>query len=392
MKYASRIDSAPPYLFIEIEKKIKEAKQKGIDVISLAVGDPDIKTPDFIVKAMSEAVTNPKYHVYPEYDGGDEFLDSVKSYYKRRYNVNLDIQKNINTLIGSKEGIANMFLAYIEDGDYAVLPDPQYPIYNIMTLFAGGKSYFMPLLEKNNFLPDLDAIPEEVLKKAKLILVNYPNNPTGATANLEFYKKLVALAKKYNIVVCNDNAYGEITYDGFVAPSILEVEGAMDVAIEFGSLSKSYNMTGWRIGYVVGSEEVISKIKKVKHNVDSGVFTAIQIAGAEALDHGDSFIKEMINVYDNRRKKVIKYLDELGLQYAKTNGAFYIWCKVPSGYTSIDFVSLLLEKCGVAVSAGVGFGSAGEGYIRFSLTVPDARIDEAFERMRQNLLPILAGK
>lgn len=386
MKQARRLDNAPPYLFVEIERKIKLAQDKGMDVINLAIGDPDIPTPDFIVDKMVEAVKNPVYHQYPEYDGCLEFRQAVSDYYLRRFGVALDPETEVLALLGSKEGIAHIFAALVNDGDFTLVPDPQYPVYKLATSITGGIAYPMPLKPENNYLPDFSVIPEEVLRRTKILFVNYPNNPTGTVADLDFYQKAVDLCRNYEILICNDNAYSEFTYDGITAPSLLQAEGAMDSAVEFHTLSKSYNMTGWRIGYAVGNKDAIAKLKKMKHNIDSGAFTAVQIAGIEALNHGDDFTRRMVKVYDLRRLETFAFLDSLGWKYVRTKGAFYIWTEVPDGYDSMSFADLLLDKCGVVVAPGIGYGDQGEGFFRISLTVSDERLHEAFGRIRSSEL------
>lgn len=382
MKQARRLDNAPPYLFVEIERKMKEAQEKGIDVINLGIGDPDMPTPDFIVEKMVEAVRNPVYHQYPEYDGCIEYRQAIAAYYKRRFGVVLDPDTEVLALLGSKEGIAHIFSALVNDGDFTLVPDPQYPVYKLATSITGGIAYPMPLLPENRYLPDFSAIPEEVLKRAKILFVNYPNNPTGIVAGLDFYNRVAELGRKYEILICNDNAYSEFTYDGIVAPSLLQAEGAMETCVEFHTLSKSYNMTGWRIGYAVGNRDAVAKLKKMKHNIDSGAFTAVQIAAVEALGKGDAFTRSMVGVYDRRRLAAFAFLDKIGWEYVRTAGAFYIWAKIPTGYKSLEFADMLLEKCGVVVAPGSGYGDYGEGYVRLSLTVPDERLAEAFARIK----------
>ncbi len=384
MKQARRLDNAPPYLFVEIERKIKLAQEKGIDVINLAIGDPDMPTPAFIVDKMIEAVKNPVYHQYPEYDGCLEFREAVAGYYRRRFGLSLDPEEEILTLLGSKEGIAHIFAALVNDGDFTLVPDPQYPVYKLATAITGGIAYPMPLRPENNYLPDFSIIPEEVLRRAKILFVNYPNNPTGTVADLEFYQRTVDLGRKYEILVCNDNAYSEFTYDGITAPSLLQAEGAMDTAVEFHTLSKSYNMTGWRLGYAVGNRDAITKLKKMKHNIDSGAFTAVQMAGIEALNKGDDFTRRMVELYDRRRQETFAFLDSMGWKYVRAKGAFYIWAEVPGALDSLDFADFLLEKCGVVVAPGAGYGDQGEGFFRISLTVSDERLREAFERIRNS--------
>lgn len=381
MKQARRLDNAPPYLFVEIEENIRQAQKKGIDVINLGIGDPDLPTPDFIINKMVEAVRNPEYHRYPEYDGCIEFREAVARFYKRRFGVDADPETEIVTLLGSKEGIAHIFFALVNDGDFTLVPDPQYPVYKMATALTGGVPYPMPLLKANGYLPDFSVIPQEVIRRSKILFMNYPNNPTGAVANLDFYQKTVDFALEHEIVVCNDNAYSEFTFDGITAPSILQAEGAMKTAVEFHSLSKSYNMTGWRLGFAVGNREAISKLKKMKNNIDSGAFTAVQIAGIEALDRGDAFIQSMREVYRKRRDMAAKALEKLGFEFEMPGGAFYIWIKVPEGYDSRTFTGLLLDRCGVVVAPGSGYGEYGEGYIRISLTIEESRLQEALERI-----------
>ncbi len=381
MKQARRLDNAPPYLFVEIEDSIQRALAKGIDVINLGIGDPDTPTPDFIVNKMTEALKEPKYHRYPEYDGSIEFRAAVVSYYKRRFGVRLDPETEVVALLGSKEGIAHMFFALVNDCDFTLVPDPQYPVYQLATSLTGGVPFHMPLKAENNYLPDFSIIPKEVVKRSKIIFLNYPNNPTGAVAGLEFYRTAVDFASKNDIVVCNDNAYSEFTFDGITAPSILQAEGAMDIAVEFHTLSKSYNMTGWRIGYAVGNKEAISKLKKMKNNVDSGVFTAIQEAAIEALEHGDGFVQDMRELYRKRRDLAITKLKQIGWDFSVPQGTFYVWVNVPEGYTSKGFTTMLLDKAGVVAAPGSGYGSCGEGYFRISLTVGEDRINEAFSRI-----------
>ncbi|MFZ5985999.1 MAG: LL-diaminopimelate aminotransferase [Bacillota bacterium] len=381
MKQARRLDNAPPYLFVEIEDNIKKALAKGVDVINLGIGDPDIPTPGFVVQKMTEAVKNPIYHSYPEYDGSIEFREAVAEYYKRRFGVSLDPETEIVALLGSKEGIAHIFFALVNEGDFTLVPDPQYPVYELASALTGGVPYPMPLIKENGFFPDLSIIPKEVTKRSKILFVNYPNNPTGAVADLDQYQKVVDFGLKHDIVVCNDNAYAEFTYDGIVAPSILQAKDAMDIAVEFHSFSKSYNMTGWRLGFAVGNKEAISKLKKMKNNIDSGVFTAIQAAGIEALEKGDKFVEDMRNIYKKRRDIAMAELSKLGFEFEIPKGAFYIWIKVPKGFTSKSFTSMLLENTGVVVAPGNGYGEYGEGYIRISLTINEKRLKEAFDRI-----------
>jgi len=382
MKIAQRIQTIPPYLFAEIDKKKEEAIKRGIDIINLGIGDPDQPTPNNIIEKLRESVKDPKTHDYPPYAGTAEFRQAVALWYKNRFGVNLDPDKEIMALIGSKEGIAHIFLAFIDPGDFSLIPDPAYPVYKTGTLFANGFPYIMPLLEKNNFLPDLDKINEEIAKRAKLIFINYPNNPTSAIADKNFFEKVVKFAKKYDILVCHDLAYSEMTFDGYKANSFLEVDGAKEVGIEFHSLSKIYNMTGWRLGFAVGNEEAISALSIIKTNIDSGAFKAIQQAGIEALTGPQDNIEKMNKIYTGRRNVVINGLNKLGWNLKPTKATFYIWLPTLNKMSSMEFSNLLLEKTGIIVTPGIGYGEYGEGYVRIALTVDEKRLEEALERLK----------
>ncbi len=381
-EYAQRIKTLPPYLFAQIDQKKREKLQQGVDLIDLGVGDPDIPTPKAIVETMQRAVEKPEHHRYPSYEGMLSFRQAVADWYKRRFGVELDPNKEVITLIGSKEGIAHFPLAFVNSGDVVLCPDPAYPVYKIGTLFAGGEPYILPLKEENNFLPDFKSVPKDVLKRAKIIWVNYPNNPTSATADESFYKELIEWARENNIIVASDLAYSEIYFGDKKPMSILQIEGAKEVAIEFHSLSKSYNMTGWRLGMAVGNKDLIAGLGKVKTNVDSGQFQAIQEAGTVALNLPEEELQKIREIYRERRTAMIKALEEVGLEVYKSDATFYLWIKVPKGYTSAEFVSLLLDKCGIVCTPGNGFGEYGEGYFRISLTVPTNRLLEAVERIR----------
>lgn len=385
MRTAKRIQNLPPYLFAEIDRKIAAKRAEGVDVISLGIGDPVEPTPRNIIDAAIKEVQDPVNHRYPSYFGLLEFRKAVARWYDRRFGVDLDPDTQVLSLIGSKEGIAHIHVAYVDPGDTVLVPDPGYPVYNSGAILAGGISHFMPLLEKNDFLPDLDAIPPEVAEKAKLMFINYPNNPTSAVAGKEFFAKVVDFAKKHCIVVAHDFPYSEITYDGYEAPSFLQTPGAIDIGVEFHSLSKTYNMTGWRIGWVAGNEGVVEALGRVKSNIDSGIFNAIQKAGIEALEGPQDIIEEMIAIYQRRRDMVMSTLKELGLEARTPKGAIYVWIKVPDGHTSVSFAELILEKTGVVVPPGSGYGPSGEGYIRISLTVPDDRLIEAMDRIASTL-------
>lgn len=381
-EFSQRISQLPPYLFAQIDKKKREKIAQGADVIDLGVGDPDIPTPKPIVDAMKRAVEKPEHHRYPSYEGMLSFRQAVADWYKRRFGVELDPQKEVITLIGSKEGIAHFPLAFVNPGDVVLCPDPAYPVYKIGTLFAGGIPYILPLKEENNFLPDFKSVPSDVLKKAKIIWVNYPNNPTSAIATREFYKELIDWAKQHNIIVASDLAYSEVYFDGERPPSILEIEDAKDVAIEFHSFSKTFNMTGWRLGMAVGNERLVAGLGKVKTNVDSGQFQAIQEAGITALNLPEEEVQKLRDIYKERREVMTKALKEAGLEVYPSNATFYLWVRVPKGFSSAQFVEKLLEECAIVCTPGNGFGEHGEGYFRISLTVPTQRLLEAEERIK----------
>jgi len=381
-EYAQRIKILPPYLFAQIDQKKREKLQQGVDLIDLGVGDPDIPTPQPIVEAMKRAVEKPEHHRYPSYEGMFSFRKTVADWYKRRFGVDLDPHTEIVTLIGSKEGIAHFPLAFVNPGDVVLCPDPAYPVYKIGTIFAGGEPYILPLKEENGFLPDFKSVPKDILKRAKIIWVNYPNNPTSAVAEESFYKELIDWARENNIIVASDLAYSEIYFGNKRPMSILQIEGAKEVAIEFHSLSKTFNMTGWRLGMAVGNKDLIAGLGKVKTNVDSGQFQAIQEAGITALSLPEEEVQKIRDIYRERRKVMIEALEDVGLEVYKSDATFYLWVKVPKGYTSAEFVSLLLDKCGIVCTPGNGFGQYGEGYFRTSLTVPTERLLEAVERIR----------
>ncbi|MBI2914462.1 MAG: LL-diaminopimelate aminotransferase [Firmicutes bacterium] len=382
METAQRIRNLPPYLFAEIDRKIAEAKARGVDVISLGIGDPDRPTPENIVDRLVSEAKNPRNHRYPSYEGLKGFRQAVAEWYRRRFGVGLDPDKEIVSLIGSKEGIAHISLCFVDPGDVNLIPDPAYPVYGIGTLLAGGEAYLLPLRAERGYLPDLAAIPSDVARRSKLMFLNYPNNPTAAVASLGFFREVVDFARQHNIVVCHDGAYSEVTFDGYEAPSFLQAPGAKDVGIEFHSLSKTYNMTGWRIGWAAGSAAVIEALGRVKTNVDSGVFEAIQHAGIEALLGSQDSVQRMCDLYRRRRDLVVEALAGLGWRLEEPKASIYIWAPTPSGYTSKEFAALLLEKAGVVVAPGIGYGPNGEGYFRISLTLEDSRIGEALDRIK----------
>jgi LL-diaminopimelate aminotransferase len=379
--YADRIKNLPPYLFAAIDKAKQEARARGVDVIDLSVGDPDLPTPAHIVEALRQAAEDTSNHQYPSYEGKLTFRSAVADWYKRTFNVDLDPRNEVLTLIGSKEGIAHAPLAFINPGDVALIPDPAYPVYRTATAFAGGEPVIMPLLKENKFLPDLEAIPSEVARRAKIMFLNYPNNPIGATADRSFFQELVDFAREYNIIVMHDNPYSEIYYEGQRSLSLLEIDGAKDVAVEFHSLSKTYNMTGWRIGSVVGNSEVVAGIGKIKSNIDSGTFGAVQDAGIAALRSPDRVVDDIRKIYQHRIEILYQALQDLGLELEKPRATLYLWAWV--GGSSIQYAERLLEKTGIVATPGLGFGKYGEGYIRFSITQQTKRIEEAVVRLEK---------
>jgi len=379
---SDRLKNLPPYLFKEIDRQKDEARKKGVDIIDVGVGDPDMPTPPHIIAALSKAAADPANHRYPSYSGMVDFNAAVARWYRKRFNVTLDHAKEVVTLIGSKEGIAHIPLAFINPGDTALASSPGYPVYHIGVQFAGGRTYFMDLLKQNDFLPDLSAIPQEVARRAKLMFINYPNNPTAAVATAEFFKEVVSYAEKHQIIVCHDAAYTEMAFDGYRPISFLETDGAREVGIEFHSLSKTYNMTGWRLGFAVGRSEVIQALGQIKSNIDSGAFQAVQLAGIAALEGDQGCVDEMNQEYTARRDILVKGLLDLGFSVEKPKASFYVWIGVPKGYTSAEFTSHLLLKAGVVCTPGNGFGAAGEGYVRMALTVGQERMREAIERIR----------
>lgn len=380
---AERLKQLPPYLFQEIDRLKADLLARGVDVINLGVGDPDLPTPRHIIEKLKEASEDPSTHQYPSYSGMNDFRVSVAGWYKRRFGVELDPLKEVLTLIGSKEGIAHFPLAYINPGDIALVPSPAYPVYHTTIMFAGGESHFMPLLRENHFLPDLSAIPENVARKAVFMIINYPNNPTGATAERDFFLKVLDYARTYHIIICHDAAYTEMAFDGYRPMSFLELPGAKDVAIEFHSLSKTYNMTGWRLGFAVGNAEILDGLGQIKSNIDSGAFNAIQMAGIAALESDQGCVAEMQGIYQQRRDILIDGLRKAGLAPDLPRATFYVWCPTPPGFTSTEFTSLLLREAGIVTTPGSGFGPPGEGYVRMALTVGKERIEEAVARIRK---------
>lgn len=381
---AKNLGKIPPYLFAEIDRKIDEAKAKGVDIINLGIGDPDLPTPRPIVDEMKRAVEDPSTHNYPPYKGTEDFLQAAADWMQKRFGVAIAPKTEAISLIGSKEGLAHMILAYVDPGDVVLCPSPGYPVYHNYTLLCGGEPYTVPMKADQQFLPDLKAIPPEIAKRAKLFFLNYPNNPTGAIATEAFIQEAIAFCKTHDILLCHDNAYSEMTFDGYKAPSFLSAPGAKDVCVEFFSLSKMFNMTGWRVGFAVGNEAGIRALSTVKNNTDSGVFKAVQRASAVGLAQADDLIRNLNEIYAKRRDIFVEGLHKLGWTFQSNVATFYLWIPVPTGMTSVDFVTLLLDRCGIVVPPGTGYGPQGEGYFRVALTVPDARLREALARMEEH--------
>lgn len=383
MKLAKRVQDLPPYLFVGISKAIAKKKEQGIDVISFGIGDPDIPTPKKVLDRLKKASDVPAHHRYPESEGLPEFRKAVADFYKSRFGVDLDYNNEIINLIGAKEGIAHAPLCFIDPGDKALVPNPAYPVYEIGTMFAGGETVYVDLLEKNNFLIDFTSIDTKLAKEAKMLWINYPNNPTGAIAHLDFFNEAVEFCKEFDIALMHDACYTEVTYDDYVAPSLLQIPEAKDISIEFHSLSKTANMTGWRVGTAAGNPDLINALMRVKSNIDSGLSQAIQEMGIEALSLSKDWINANNEIYKKRRDKVVTTLKEIGLDANAPKATLYIWTRIPNGYTSASFTEKLLEEVNVVVTPGSGYGTAGEGYIRLSLTIPDEQIDEGLKRLSQ---------
>lgn len=381
MKVARRVEKLPPYLFVEIGRKIAEKKAKGEEVISFAIGDPDIPTPPHIISRLCQAAQDPLNHRYPESEGLPALRRAIAEWYQKRFGVSLNPDSEVLPLIGAKEGIAHIAFCFIDPGDTALVPDPGYPVYSIGTMLAGGRPYYLALNEKNNYLPDLRSIPQHIARSAKLLWLNYPNNPTGAVAELDFFKRVVEFARRYGLAVCHDGPYTEVAFDGYQPVSFMQAEGAREIGVEFHSLSKSYNMTGWRIGMVVGNPIMIDALKRLKSNMDSGIPQAIQYAAIEALTGPQDCIPEHNTLYQRRRDLVVEGLNKIGLQARPPKASLYVWARVPEGYTSVEFATDLLEQVGVVVTPGTGYGRHGEGYIRLSLTIPDAALVKGLSKL-----------
>ena len=389
MEFAKRLDAVPPYLFVEISRKIAAKKAQGINVNSFGIGDPDIPTPSVVIEELRSTSLDSVNHRYPETDGLPEFRSAVSGWYKRRFNVDLDSDKEIIPLIGAKEGIGHAAFCFINPGDVALVPDPGYPVYSVGTWFAGGECHWMPLKEENGWLPDLGSIPGDILKRAKVMWLNYPNNPTGAVVDEGYFKEVIAFAKQHDIVVLHDACYTEVAYDGYKPISFLQIPGAMDVGVEFHSLSKSYNMTGWRVGVAAGNKDMIDALMIVKSNLDSGIPNAVQYMGIEALKSTDQEIRNRNDIYQSRRDKVVTALKKIGLDVEPPKASLYVWAKIPSGYKSAEFAELILEETNVVVTAGNGYGPSGEGYIRLSLTIGEDDLDEGIKRLQGLKIPEL---
>ena len=385
MKFARRLEAVPPYLFAELERKIEERQRAGIDVISLGIGDPDLPTPDAVVEAMATAVRDPATHQYPSNRGTNEFREAVAGFYRERFGVQLDPKTEVLPVLGGKEGVAHIALACLDPGDICLSPDPGYPPYTSGPVFSGADVHYLPLREENGFWPELEAISADVLERANLLFLNYPNNPTGATAELEQFAAAVELAQRHDLIVVHDSAYSEICFEGYRAPSFLEAPGAKGVGVEIFSLSKGWNMTGWRAAIMAGNAEVVERYRHLKTNLDSGMFEALQRAVIAALTEARTFPREMSAVYERRRDLVAAGLRAIGLEIDPPRATPYFWVRVPEGYTSAAFAELVLEQAAVVVAPGPSYGPSGEGFVRISLTVADDRLEEAVRRIESSL-------
>ncbi len=381
MRLSQRMGQLAPYLFVEINKKIAEKKAKGEEVISFGIGDPDLPTPANVIEKLCQAAHDPANHRYPETEGLPQLRQAIATWYQKRFNVTLDPATEVLPLIGSKEGIGHIAFCLLDAGDYALVPDPAYPVYAIGTKLAGSTPHYLPLTEANGFLPDLGSVPADILAKSRVLWLNYPNNPTGAVATQEFFQKAVDFAKQHNLVICHDGPYSEVAFGGYCAPSYLQATGAKEVGIEFHSFSKTYNMTGWRIGMAVGNAEMIDALKRLKSNLDSGVPQAIQLAAIEALTGPQDAVTQHNAIYERRRDLVVEVLNDIGCTVAPPKASLYVWAHVPPNYTSMEFAAELLDQTGVLVIPGTGYGTAGEGYIRLSLTIPDAALVKGLSKL-----------
>jgi LL-diaminopimelate aminotransferase len=385
MRFAARVEALPPYLFAELERKIDERRRAGVDVISLGIGDPDLPTPAAVVEEAQRQVARPETHQYPSNRGRPEFREAVAAFYRTRFGVELDPDTEVLPLLGGKEGVAHVCFSMLDPGDACLVADPGYPVYTSGTLLAGAEPVLMPLTAEHGFRPDLGSIPGDVAARANLLFCNYPNNPTGAVADVEFFERLAAFGLRNDVPVVHDNAYSEITFDGYTAPSFLEATGARAAGVEMFSLSKTYNMTGWRVGAAVGNAAMIQALWKLKTNIDSGIFDAVQMAAVRALTGPQDHVREMCAIYARRRDLVLAALRAVGIDVPAPRGTIYVWVPVPPGHTSVSFAELVLDQAAVVVSPGSAYGPNGEGYVRLSLTVPDDRLREAMARIEQHL-------
>lgn len=392
MEVSRRLKSIPPYVFAEIDKKRQAAVARGVDVINLGIGDPDQPTPPHVVEAMREAVLNPVNHHYPPFGGTKEYKTAAADWCHQRFGFTVDPDTEVTSLIGGKEGLHNTIMAFIDEGDVNLIPDPAYPVYKTSTILAGGEPYFLPLTPENDYLPDLEAIPAAVLQKSKLLMLNYPNNPTAGVADLAFFEKVVAFAKKHNLLFCHDLSYSEMTFDGYKAPSVLEIPGAKDVTMELHTLSKAFNMTGWRIGFAIGNAQAVKALAQIKSNVDTDIFRAVQVAGIAAFKGPRDHIDFCNNLYIERRDLAVARLKELGWEMKPNKATFYMWLKVPKGFTSAEFATEMLDRAGIVVPPGTAYGPTGEGYVRISLCATKERIAEAFDRMAKHSITYDMGK
>ena len=381
LKFTKRLEKIPPYPFKKLDEMKAEAAGRGMDIISLGVGDPDLPTPQKIIDTLCKEAANPANHQYPSYEGMLVFRETAVEWMEKRFGVKLDPEKEIVSLIGSKEGIAHIYPAFVQLGDISLVPEPAYPVYHAATVMADGTPFVLPLKKRNGFLPDFDAIPKEALNKSRIMFLNYPNNPTAATASLEFFERAVAVAKEHDIVLCHDAAYSELTFDDYVAPSILQVDGAMDCAVEFHSLSKTFCMTGWRVGFAVGNKHIIEGLSKMKTNIDSGLFQAIQYAGITAMKDCEDETEQIRETFRERRDTLVAGLKSLGWKVETPKATFYLWVPVPTDESSLDFCSRSINDTGVIITPGIGFGREGEGFFRIAYTKTKEKLEEAVEKL-----------
>lgn len=382
---AQRVRNLPPYLFARIERLIAEKREAGVDVISLGIGDPDRPTPDHIIDELIKESKNPSNHQYPSSVGLLSYREAVALWYKRRFDVELDPRTEVVSLLGSKEGIAHISWCYLNTGDTVLVPDPGYPVYSGGAILAGAEPHFVPVNQEQGYLVDFDAIPSDVAKRAKMIFLNYPNNPTGAVADEAFYRKAIDFAREYEILICHDAAYSDVAFDGYKPLSFLQFPGAKEVGIEFHSVSKTYNMTGWRVGWAAGNPSVVDALGRLKSNIDSGVFQAIQHAAAAGLNGPQDLVDEQNAIYQERRDILVEGLNSMGWNLEKPRATFYVWAPAPKGHTSESFAELVLDKAGVVITPGTGYGQNGAGYFRLALTIDKERIKEAVERLRTSI-------